>query len=198
MNKMKWSTYYYLIKTDLYRYTGRVSLSVFLIHMLRNPGYKYTFWMRTCFFLRDHIFLRYTFFIFAWMILEHYQYKYGISIAYHADIGSGFYIGHFGGIVIHPKAVIGKNCNVSHGVTIGQTNRGRKAGCPIIGDNVYIGPGAKIIGNVTIGNNAAIGANCVVTRDIEDYAVVVGIPGKVISNQGSEGYINNIDYNVAP
>ena len=59
---------------------------------------------------------------------------------------------------------------------------------------MYIATGAKIIGAITIGNNVAIGANCVVTKDIPHNAVVVGIPGKVILYEGSKGYVNNIDY----
>jgi len=66
---------------------------------------------------------------------------------------------------------------------------------PEIGDNVYIGPGAKIIGNIKIGNNAAIGANCVVTKDVPENGVVVGVPGRVISFEGSAGYINKTNYN---
>ena len=62
---------------------------------------------------------------------------------------------------------------------------------PTIGDNVYLGPGAKIFGKIQVGNNAAIGANCVVTRDVPDNGVAVGIPAKVISYEGSTGYINN-------
>jgi len=71
------------------------------------------------------------------------------------------------------------------------TNRGSKKGTPIIGDNVYIGPGAKIIGNVNIGNDVAIGANAVVTKDLPPFAVAVGVPARVISLKGSEGYVNN-------
>jgi len=70
---------------------------------------------------------------------------------------------------------------------LGRVNRGNKKGFPVIGNNVYIGPGAKIIGNVHIGNNVAIGANCVVTHDIPDNGVVVGIPGKVISWTARQG-----------
>ena len=92
------------------------------------------------------------------------------------------------------ESIIGKNCNISQGVTLGQANRGRNKGYPILGDNIYIGPGAKIVGAVKIGNNVAIGANCVVTRDIPDNSVVVGIPGKVISQEGAKGYVNNTDY----
>jgi len=90
--------------------------------------------------------------------------------------------------------VIGKNCNISHQVTLGIANRGTHKGVPIIGDNVYIGPGAKIIGDINIGNNVAIGANCVVTKDVPDNAVVVGVPGKVISYEGSMGYVNKTNY----
>ena len=125
------------------------------------------------------------------MILRHYMYKYGISIDPNTNIGEGFYIGHFGSIVVNSKAVSGKNCNISQDVTIGQANRGKNIGYPIIGENVYIGPGAKIIGAIHIGNNVAIGANCVVTKDIPDNSVVVGVPGQVISFKGSEGYVNN-------
>jgi serine O-acetyltransferase len=65
---------------------------------------------------------------------------------------------------------------------------------PVIGDNVYIGPGAKIIGRVNMGSGVAIGANAVVTKDVPDNAVVVGVPAKVISYNGSKGYINKTDY----
>ena len=88
-------------------------------------------------------------------------------------------------------AVKGRNCNLSHQVTIGVSRRGARAGVPTIGDNVYIGPGAKIFGALSIGENAAVGANCVVTRDVPASGVVVGIPGQVISYEGSTGYINN-------
>ena len=77
---------------------------------------------------------------------------------------------------------------------MGQASRGRRKGWPTIGDNVYIAPGAKIVGNVKIGNCVAIGANCVVTTDIPDNGVVVGVPGKVISFEGSQGYVNHTDY----
>ncbi len=118
----------------------------------------------------------------------------GIDIPFSTEIGSGFYIGHFGGIIVNDKSVIGKNCNISQGVTLGQANRGKNKGYPTLGDNVYLGPGAKIVGAVKIGNNVAIGANCVVTKDVPDNSVVVGIPGKIISKEGAVGYVNKTDY----
>jgi serine O-acetyltransferase len=127
-------------------------------------------------------------------MLYHLTYKLGIDIPPLTEIGSGFYIGHFGGIIIHEKSVIGKNCNISQGVTLGQANRGKNEGFPKLGSNIYIGPGAKIVGAVRIGNNVAIGANCVVTRNVPDDSVVVGIPGVVISRKGSTGYVMKTDY----
>jgi serine O-acetyltransferase len=191
---MRFMEYIFLVKSDLHRYAGKVTPIFFLSSMIRNPGFKYSFWMRTCLYLRGHFFFKYSLFFLGRVILQHYEYKYGISISYKTSIGSGLYIGHFGGIVVHPMSIIGKNCNISHGVTLGQANRGIRKGYPIIGDNTYIGPGAKIVGKVRIGNNVAIGANCVVTKNIPDSAVVVGIPGKIISFQGSDEYVNNVDY----
>lgn len=123
-----------------------------------------------------------------------YEYKFGISISYRTQIGPGLYIGHFGGIVINQKTIIGQNCNISHQVTVGVANRGPHKGVPTFGDNIYIGPGAKVFGDIKIGNNVAIGANCVVTKDVPDYSVVVGVPGKVISSEGSEGYVTRTGY----
>lgn len=173
-----------LILSDLQRY-GKS----FLYSYCSIPGFKYTVWMRITKGLRRR-FLYKPFFLFSALILRHYSSKYGIMIPYATEIGAGFYIGHFGTIVISPMAIIGKNCNISQGVTVGQTNRGNRLGVPTIGDNVYIGPGAKIIGNIKIGDNVAIGANAVVTKDLPDNAVAVGIPAKIISYKGSAEYIS--------
>lgn len=183
-----------LIRSDLYRYAGKTDMRSFLTHMIMNPGFKYSFWMRVCSRCSEPALLRFTVYPIARFFLSRYKYKYGLSISFDTRIGSGFYIGHFGGIVVNRKAIIGKNCNISHGVTIGETYRGERAGCPVIGDNVYIGPGAKIIGRIFIGDNAAIGANCVVTKDVPPHAVVVGVPGRVISYKGSADYVCLTDY----
>ena len=80
--------------------------------------------------------------------------------------------------------------NISQGVTIGQVNRGKYQGVPTIGNGVYIGPGAKVIGKISIGSNVAIGANAVVTTDVPDNACVAGVPARVISMDGADGYVN--------
>jgi serine O-acetyltransferase len=113
----------------------------------------------------------------------------GIDIAVQADLGKGLYIGHFGGIFINSEVKLGENCNLSQGVTIGLGGRGDNRGCPKIGDRVFIGPGAKLFGAIMIGNDVAIGANAVVTKDLPDKAVAVGIPAKVISYESSKEYI---------
>jgi serine O-acetyltransferase len=186
--------YRFLVLSDLYRISGKANLSLLFQNVLFGEAYQYIFWMRTCRFARGNRLYKYSIYPFAQLMLHHYTYKLGISIPFMAGIGSGLFIGHFGGIIVYPLCKIGKNCNLSQGVTIGLSNRGKNKGYPVIGDNVYIGPGAKLIGAVKIGNNVAIGANCVVTKDAPDNAVVVGVPGRIISYEGSEGYICHTDY----
>jgi serine O-acetyltransferase len=102
------------------------------------------------------------------------------------QIGGGFYIGHYGGITISGLARIGSNVNISQLVTIGVSGQGMKRGAPTIGDNVYIAPGAKVIGKISVGCNVKIGANAVVYQDIPDNAIVVLDPGyKIISFKGN-------------
>lgn len=103
----------------------------------------------------------------------------GISLPASAKIGPGLRIHHFGGIVIHDTTEIGKNATIYHNVTIGvKTDDGKKAA--IIGDNVYIGTGAVILGPLKIGNNVRIGANSVVLKDMPDNSTAVGNPAKII------------------
>ncbi len=113
----------------------------------------------------------------------------GISIPYAAQIGSGFYIGHFGGVIINASSVIGINCNISQGVTIGVSGRGEKRGVPTIGDNVYMGVNAVIAGKITIGDNCVIGANSLVVKSVEKNKTVLGVPATVINSNTSKDYI---------
>lgn len=102
----------------------------------------------------------------------------GISIPACCQIGRGFRIHHFGGIIFHPSVRIGENCTCYHGVTIGDSGGHGKAAT--IGDHVLIGAGAKVIGEVSIGNHVVIGANAVVTKDVPDNTVVVGSPSRYL------------------
>lgn len=189
---MKINKLFFLIKSDLYRSAGSVNLKTLIKALLLDKIFKICLLYRICnyhYVNGNRISL-----FFAKIFNRYYQTKYCIEIPYETEIGSGLYVGHVFSIVISPKAIIGKNVNLSQGVTIGLAVRGPRKGYPTIGDSVYIGPGAVIIGNIKIGNNVAIGANCVVTKDVPDNAVLVGVPSKIISYNGSKDYINRIDY----
>jgi serine O-acetyltransferase len=102
----------------------------------------------------------------------------GVLIDLGSEIGKGFQLGHFGGIYI--KAKIGENCTVAQQVVIGYKGGFSGGEVPTLGNNVFVGSGAKIIGGVKIGNNVKIGANAVVLTDIPDNCTAVGIPAKII------------------
>lgn len=187
-----WGELKRLLKADLFRYSGKASLKTFLRHFSFTPGYKYTVWMRTCGYLRVHGWARWTLYPLVKYILLRCRYKYGIVIPEYTVIGPGLFINRFGGIYINGDAIIGSNVNLTHGIMLGQQNRGALMGSPIVGDRVFIAAGAKIIGRITIGNGAVVGANAVVTKDVPENAVVGGIPAKVLSLKGSEGYINRL------
>lgn len=101
--------------------------------------------------------------------------------------GAGVNIYAYGTIIINPGARIGKNCTIYPGVTVG----GRAYdGCPTIGDNVFIGLGAKVLGKVNVGNNVIIAPNAVVVKDVPDNAIVAGVPAKIIKI-GKPNHIQN-------
>lgn len=101
--------------------------------------------------------------------------------------GPGLSIAHHGTITVNGEAVVGHNCRIDTQTTIGDV-RGE---APRIGDNVYIGSGARILGGVTIGDEVAIGANAVVIEDVPDRVTVGGIPARVISQRGSRGVLQS-------
>lgn len=180
------------LKADLFRYDGRASAKSFWRHFLFTPGYKYTVWMRTCGYLKVQGWARWTLYPLVKYILLRCRYKYGIVIPEYTVIGPGLFINRFGGIYVNGDAIIGSNVNFTHGIMLGQQNRGPLAGSPIVGDRVFIAAGAKIIGRVKLGDGSVVGANAVVTKDVPENAVVGGIPAKVLSLKGSEGYINRL------
>jgi serine O-acetyltransferase len=104
----------------------------------------------------------------------------GAVIGRGASFGKGFVILHSVGVVINTRVAGGENIYIESGVVIGETKRG----CPVLGDNIFVGSGAKIIGDITIGNNVTIGANAVVVKSVPDNVVVGGVPAKVIRIKG--------------
>ena len=101
------------------------------------------------------------------------------------QIGTGLFIPHFGPVTVHPGAVIGENCTLHQGVVIGQAGRGERKGVPALGNRVYIGANAVLIGEITLGDDVAVGAGAVVTKSVPSRAVVAGNPARIISYSGS-------------
>ena len=126
------------------------------------------------------------------LVLRHFQIKYGFQIYPETQIGEGLYLGHWGSLVINPNAKIGKNCNIAQGVTIAQANRGKNEGVPEIGNEVWIGPNAVIVGKITIGNNVLIAPNAYVNFNVPNNSVVIGNPATFTPNENATmGYINH-------
>jgi serine O-acetyltransferase len=102
----------------------------------------------------------------------------GIELPCETKLGRRFRIDHFGGIIISGDAVFGDDCIIRNGVTVGLRHTGQR-GAPVIGNRVDIGAGAKILGNIRIGDDVAIGANAVVISDVPCSSIAVGVPAKI-------------------
>lgn len=200
---MKNNNLYYEIYTDLYRRYGKYEKGRFLKTLFTSAGYsssKFIVMYRIVhyFAYKDKnnftkIFKRILFFK-----LKSMQVKYGITIQAKTNIGIGLSIPHVGTIVINEGAKIGNNCTILQGVTLGSNNFKGRYKAPVLGDNVYVGAGAKIVGPVIIGNNVTIGANAVVTKNIPDNTVVAGCPANIISKKPSLkincDYLSKLDF----
>ena len=117
--------------------------------------------------------------------------KYGLEISADTIIGEGLYLGHPYNITVAADTVIGKNVNLHKGCTIGRECRGSRCGVPTIGDNVYVGINAVVVGNITIGNDVMIAPNSFVNFDVPDHSVVVGNPGVIRAKEhATESYVN--------
>ncbi len=108
----------------------------------------------------------------------------GIEIHPGATIAKGFFIDHGMGVVIGETAEVGENCLLYHGVTLGGVTLEKKKRHPTLGSNVVVGAGAKVLGDITLGDNVQVGANAVVVKDVPANCVVVGIPGRVVMQDG--------------
>ncbi len=127
------------------------------------------------------------------VLMRYYVRQYGLEISYKTRIGGGFYMGHAYNITINPNSVIGSNCNIHKGVTIGQENRGIRKGAPIIGNRVWMGVNSTIVGRITIGDDVLIAPNSYVNCDVPSHSVVFGNPCIIKHrDNATEGYVNNI------
>ncbi|MBR5847942.1 MAG: serine acetyltransferase [Bacteroidaceae bacterium] len=177
-----------MFKSDLYRYYGAKKVPL-RDRIFPPPQLKYLRVLRKAQYYRTRNKLFYFYYVCRLIFLSRFTY---IQIPIPTKIGLGLYIGHYGPIIINPKAVLGKNINIAVGVTIGQENRGKRVGAPVIGDNVWIGSNAVIVGNIAIGNDVLIAPNSYVNFDVPDHSVVIGNPGKIIPKEkATDGYVNN-------
>lgn len=133
-----------------------------------------------------HFFYKMRFFILARLLSQFSRFTTGIEIHPGAKIGRRFFIDHGMGVVIGETAVIGDDVLLYQGVTLGGTGLEKGKRHPTIGNNVVIGTGAKVLGNITIGDNSYIGANAVVIKDVPANSTVVGVPGRITKQEGKK------------
>lgn len=177
------------IKKDYLRLCDSWSIFCFIKYALVNKSMRLSIWFRLASALRkesERSVLYLPLFVFCECIYRILSMLAGVDISTKATIGGGILFSHTFGIVISHSTIVGENLRLYQGVTIGAT-RDEKVGnrSPIIGNNVTISAGAKVIGNITIGDNVLIGANAVVNKDVPSGAVVAGIPAKIISMKGN-------------
>lgn len=172
--------------SDVYRYRAGVGALNLLKCWITCHGFRVTYFMRMS--KSGPIALRW----FYRLMFKHYMCKFGIQTHWSLNVGKGFYIGHFGSIIIGAGAIIGDNCNINQGVTIGIENRGERKGSPTIGDRVWIGANSVVVGKIVIGNNVLIAPLTFVNFDVPDNSIVAGNPAKIIPNlHATETYICN-------
>jgi len=115
----------------------------------------------------------------------------GLQIPTQTTIGEGLYIGHHGRIIMNPDVTIGNNVNLATGITIGQCNRGAKKGVPTIGNRVWIGTNAVIVGKITIGDDVLIAPGAYVNQDVPSHSIVIGNPAVIHpAEHATKDYIN--------
>lgn len=157
-----------------------------------DPVYRFTVTLRLCEYLRNTNKL-FPIRLIVYFYFQRLSVRLGFSVPLNV-FDEGVVIVHYGLLVVNPAAKIGKNCRVHAGVNIGGSAGFVKQDevekfVPKIGNNCYIGPGAKIYGGIVIGDNVAIGANAVVNKSFADNVTIAGIPAKIISQKGSDGMI---------
>jgi len=133
-----------------------------------------------------HFFYKLRLFFIARLISQISRHMTGIEIHPGANIGKRFFIDHGMGVVIGETSIIGDDVLLYQGVTLGGTGLEKGKRHPTIGNNVVIGTGAKVLGNITVGDNSYIGANAVVIKDVPPNSTVVGVPGRITKQDGKK------------
>ena len=161
----------------------------------RDPAARNVFEVLTCysgvqavlFYRLTHLLWRYKLYWLARFISTFARWLTGIEIHPGAVIGRRFFIDHGMGVVIGETAIIGDDCMLYHGVTLGGTTWNKVKRHPTLRNGVVIGAGAKILGPITLGENVRVGSNSVVVRSIDDNETVVGIPGRIVRKKAEDG-----------
>jgi serine O-acetyltransferase len=172
----------YLIKTDLHRHSGLKGAMGFVRGWFQ-PGFRYTFIFRIVSKTHNPV-LKF----FFRLLKRTYRIKYGYEIDSRARIGEGFFLSDHCGPTIIGNTTIGKNCNISHCVTIGRSFKNGVVGVPTIGDRVWIGSGSSIVGKITIGSNVLIAPNSYVNIDVPSNSLVVGNPATIFPKENPTKY----------
>ena len=133
-----------------------------------------------------HLFYNMRLELIARLISQFARFETGIEIHPGAQIGRGFFIDHGMGVVIGETTIIQDNVTLYQGVTLGGTGKQKTKRHPTIGNNVVVGTGAKVLGNINIGDNSYIGANAVVIKDVPANSTIVGVPGRVTKQEGKK------------
>lgn len=120
------------------------------------------------------------------MISQFFRFLTGIEIHPGAIIGKGLFIDHGMGVVIGETTIIGNNVTLFQGVTLGGTGKETGKRHPTLGDNIVVGAGAKVLGNIIIGSNSYVGANAVVIKNVPENTTVVGVPGHSTRQEGKK------------
>src|SRR5262245_26358353 len=155
------------LREDLKAYKGNWGAQGFWVMVVYRYG-RWRYRVRPAIVRKVFSFIYHVLFKFVQIIT-------GIQLPCEVDVGRNFIIDHFGGILISGYAKFGDNCRVRNGVVIGILRVGEKS-APIIGNNVDIGVGAKLLGPIRIGDNVLIGANAVVVRDVPDNSIIMALP----------------------
>ena len=152
------------------------------------PGVSAIFWHRASHFLYIHNFK----FLARW-ISQTVRFWTGIEIHPGAKIGKRFFIDHGMGVIIGETTIIGDNCTIYQGVTLGGTGKDTGKRHPTLGNNVMVGSGAKILGPFTVGDNSKIAAGAVVLSEVPANSTCVGVPARIVKREGIKVLQTDLD-----
>ena len=165
-----------IITKDSIRYGGRNFIRVWF----RDPRFRAILILRIGQNLEKRNFIFKSFLLL--LLKNRLLLKYGLDTTFKVKIGGGLKIIHLGGIVIHGSSFIGHNATINNNVTLGQSLRGKENSLkvPHIGNNVFIGVGSVLIGDITLGDNVTVGAQTLVNKSFDSNSIIVGIPGRLL------------------